>query len=316
MARQPSLAIVLGAMVLAPAAASAAPRASTRLAYVRDVSAAACPDESALRQEIAQRIGYDPFAPAALERVSATITSSAGTFRGVVQYEDEAGQVRGARELDANDCAELVSSLALTVVILLDPPGAHVAPEPGPILTPFDPPRMPAPEPPPSRPSKPPAARARLRAGAGTLGSIGVAPAPSVGLYAFLGLQLERWGVDAEGRLDLPSSSDGARTSLVLGTLAPCRVQGPLHFCLTASFGALNGEGLGAGEPRSARTFYSTVGPRVGLELPITPAWRIHARVDATIPLTPTTLRQGGAELWTTPIVGAALGIGVTGHFL
>jgi hypothetical protein len=298
--------------------AAASPRAATRLSYVRDLSAATCPDESVLRQEIAQRLGYDPIAPAARDRVSAVLTSADERFRAVVQYEDEAGRVRGARELDANDCGELVSSIALTVVILLDPPGAHAAPPLAP--EPADVPVVPvvAPPPPPSdrAPPRDAQGRARLRTGAGSLGSVGVAPAPALGFYAFAGAQLERWSVDAEGRADLPASSTDARTSLVLGTVAPCLREGLLLFCATASFGVLHGEGLGAGEPRRASTFYSAVGPRMAVELPVAPFLRFHARVDGAVPLTPTTLRQAGAEIWTTPTVGGSVGLGVTGLFL
>ena len=54
-------AAVCGASALAPPLALASP--SAQLVYFRDATSATCPDGSALRAAVKQRVGYDPFFP-------------------------------------------------------------------------------------------------------------------------------------------------------------------------------------------------------------------------------------------------------------
>lgn len=313
---RPALTTLALALLASPARADEAPaRPTTRLAYER--AASACPDEAELRREVAQRLGYDPFAVVATSRVRVSLAEDPPRgFRGVVSHEDGAGQVLGARELQSSDCRELVASIALTVVILLDPKGRPTTPPaapppvaPAPVALP--PPRAVAPPAQP-RPSAPPV---ELRAGAGVLGALFVAPATSVGFFASAGLARGGFSVDAELRGDLPASADGVRTSLLVGVLSPCLHRGVLLACACASLGALSGEALTSQDPRRASTLYAALGPRVGVELPLGPALSIAARVDASFPLTPTTLRQGGVELWTSPALGVSAGGGLVGRF-
>ncbi|HSO36473.1 MAG TPA: hypothetical protein VLT33_28300, partial [Labilithrix sp.] len=110
------------AAALATAARTALASPSAKLVYVRGSGAEACPGEAELRKAVAARIGYDPFFPAAQKTVIAQVTRSPSGYRGKVQIVGDDGNVRGERELASkgDDCAELVSTMALAVSIALD----------------------------------------------------------------------------------------------------------------------------------------------------------------------------------------------------
>lgn len=313
---------------------SAFARSQVELRYERSAQAVTCPDESALRIEVARRLGYDPFVEKSEDgrRIVATVDrTKTGDYRGLVRLDDEDGTHEGAREIEAVDCAELVSSMALTASVLLEPLGGrHRRVEPPPPL--HDAHDLPPIEKPPPPPPPPPAPKENgtsfaLRFGAMAVGSVAAAPTPAIGFKALAGFgfgpagQRVRWSLDGEARFDLESgatdASNGTRTSLAIGALAPCRHFGSISICLVLDVGALRGQVSetipGAHEQSS---FYSALGARVGLEIPIGAGLALAAQADLVGVLTPTTLRAGDQDLWTTPPLDAALSLGVIGSFL
>ena len=80
--RDATLSLVAAAfLMLAPALARAAdppPRIAIRLSYIRDRGAEHCPPEQTLHDEVAIRMGYDPFTPDAPDRIVATLKRSPG----------------------------------------------------------------------------------------------------------------------------------------------------------------------------------------------------------------------------------------------
>jgi hypothetical protein len=309
-------AVAVGLLASSEAVAA---RPTARIVYTRAAGAAECPDETALREQVAERLGYDPFARRAVDRILIAIGKDDGVFHGALRYEDGSGRALGARDLDAADCAALVETLALTVVILLDPPVASARSqkeppantEPAPVVTPI------AAETPKPAPAAGPTTRLAPRVGAGILGSLNTLPSAGFGAYSFLGARMSRFSIDVESRIDFPSSdaSAGVRASRIVGTAAPCLHYGIAAACVAFSFGGFLGEALRPGEPRRGTTFYAAIGPRLALEVPLAPALALQPRVDVEFPVTPTTLRQGGIERWNTPPVGASGSVGVVGTF-
>src|SRR5579859_7626471 len=69
------MAVCLAALGASPSAIAAP---SARLVYARGPGASSCPDESALRQAVVARIGYDPFFPWAPLTISVELTGTPG----------------------------------------------------------------------------------------------------------------------------------------------------------------------------------------------------------------------------------------------
>src|SRR5262249_55413914 len=111
-----------------------------------------CPDERALRNAVAARLGYDPFRDDAPRVVTATIALDGRTLRGRVRI-DDGGAARGSREMTARpgECADLASALPLAVSIAIDPLSLSRGAPPAPAAagrTDTAPPRAPEPAPP------------------------------------------------------------------------------------------------------------------------------------------------------------------------
>jgi hypothetical protein len=102
--------------------------------YTRGLGAEKCPDEAALRQAVAKRLGYDPFFPSADRTIVASITLDNDKLKGQAELVDDHGIVRGTRDYTApaNECNELVYALALSISISIDPASAERSGPPNP----------------------------------------------------------------------------------------------------------------------------------------------------------------------------------------
>ena len=82
-----------------------------------------CPEEAALRKEVAERLGYNPFFVWAERTIVARIEREGPAFVATVQLLDAKGIVQGSRSLgsSSNDCAEVAKSVALVISIGIDP---------------------------------------------------------------------------------------------------------------------------------------------------------------------------------------------------
>lgn len=292
--------------------------AGARLDYRASEEATACGDEGRLRSAVTERLGTDPFRADAAAIVHVSVTRAPDAFVARVLYEDDATGHRGERTIESPDggCAELTSTLALTIAIMLDPHSQTTAAK-------APPPPEPPPEPPPDRaevaPAKPaPAERTAFRFGGGGVLSAGAGPAPAFGVTAFAGAGRGPWSIDLEGRADLRSSLEGrdgtsVGSSLLIGLLAPCRHVKRIRLCVLAAAGALHGDGRGAGAPDRDSTFYAAAGVRVGAELPIVAPLDLRLHLDPMATLTPTSLAVAGTTLWSTPPVSVAVGLDLLG---
>jgi hypothetical protein len=317
---------------LCSSAASAEPtreRATARLVYERGPGAEECADARAFGAAVAERLGYVPFDDAASGEVRVAFRRDKGKpWRAMVT---SSGRVPGetrTRELSSPtaDCADLGQTVALTTALLLDPAAALGAPPP---------PARPAPAPPsvdpiawhddpqaiPSeRPALAPApapAPVHVALGAGGTGTLGAVPAPAPGGEVFAEIQGSRWALLLDARVDAAVSTAndaglGVRASLVSGTVAPCLARAPLFACALVSAGSFAGEGSGSADhPRLGSTFYAAFGARLAAEVPLFAPLFLRAHADAIAPATRTRLTIGDAEIWTTPALAAAFGLGV-----
>jgi hypothetical protein len=321
----------LGASVLITARANASP--SAHLVYVRDSTAAACPDEPSLRQAVKQRVGYDPFFPWAKTTIVVQVAGEGQSFVAHVQLVDDSGLSRGARELrsGANGCPGLVDATALAISIALDmnapaadePKPARVAPTSG-----SAPPLAPSSVPPPSDSvvldleKAPSHAATGLRADVGldVLEAIGVGPnvVPGFDLWVAARRGLGSLGLEVRG--DGPGTvafAGGGQANVLLfaATLAPCAHAGPFFACALGSLGWLHASGANVGVPRSGSADVLAVGPRAGLEVPVGRSLALHVRGDLLVNALRPAISLNGA-LWPLPPFSGFVAVGLAYRFL
>jgi hypothetical protein len=310
------------------APASAAP--SARLAYVREAGAESCPDEEGLRRAVAARLGYDPFFPWAKVTVVAHVGKEAGAYRAEVTLVDEAGVSRGKRAVTASgdDCAPLVSALALTISLALDPLslGPKAAAEPTP---PSPPPPQPPPAPPiPAAPETPPAPPPippppvvpeepawRGWAGLAVLGSYGATPGVAFGGALRGGIERGRFSLGLEARADAPTSATVPPAGSVSawigqGTLLGCGRVAVVVGCALVSAGPLVASGVGLSAPRTAIVPYGAAGPRIGVAWPLGDRFRLEGFAQVAFALARRALQVDGMDAYRQPAAAFSLGFG------
>jgi hypothetical protein len=323
--------LVLAGMTIA---AGARAGSSARLTYARSTGASSCPDESALRNAVATRVGYDPFFPWAKRTFVVQVWRDHGRYMARLQIIDEQGFSHGTRELASSgrDCAELFDTAALAISIAIDelpkdetPPVTDTVaapPQPEDAISPAvppPPPPMPA-APPVSRepPATAPSAHARIAVGVDAVGSLGTAPAPAAGVSVFLGARWRSASGSFELRADAPASADSntgsgrVTGSSYAAALVPCVHYGDAFLCAVGVLGLLHGEASGIAAPRSAPpTAVVAAGGRVGFEWPLSPRVALRARLDLMVDLRPTTFVIDGQDAWTARTLAGAVGAGI-----
>lgn len=328
------------------ASAQAAPGDATRLEYARDDRAQNCPDRAALREAVSKRLGYDPFFPAARQAVVVQITTVDDGLRAELRLLDENGIIRGSRELHERpeQCDELVASLALAISIALDPAaGLDVPADAGDVAlaaaasasagtageastseAPLEAepvvsgPAEPSPSPPPSAGASSPPTHLVLRAQG--FSALGTVPAPAFGFRLAAGFQRGWLAVSAEFADQLPVSTEvegggRARASLLGVALVPCYASDWLRGCLLASVGSLTTEGEQVPDPSRQSTAQVSVGTRVAFTPALTRHLRLMVDIDVLKPLLPVTLRLQDEDVWSSPWLTAAAGLGLEVQF-
>lgn len=299
------LTVVLAlAGVVWSARASAEPAA--RLVYLRGVGTETCADEAELRQNVHARLGYDPFSSYATSTLIAEVRADGAGFAADLKMVDGENIVRGARALSTKGaCVDVTTALALAISIAIDPllltrtgppPGAPpeeravelrapttaeplaepvVAEEPDAVTTP-----------------EPERSDREYAIALGPVGSVGAAPAPTVGLALGVEAASRRVFVGLEGRADLDASrqTDAGRVSshALTGSLLAGLRFGALHAAGVAMVGRLSAEGTEVAEPRAASALVAGAGLRIGIAVPLDRAlghdgkgWSLEARARA-----------------------------------
>src|SRR5580704_15613275 len=128
----PAAALLLGP---APARGEPPPRVSVRLEYQRGPGGAACPAEETLRDEVARRMGYDPFDPGAAGRLVVVVAWQARRFEAQVDRYTPGGEKTWSEVYPGGArCALMFPSLASEISAVLEPapPPLRATPPPSP----------------------------------------------------------------------------------------------------------------------------------------------------------------------------------------
>lgn len=307
---------------------SVSAKETARLVYVRDAAAESCPDESAFRERVAAKLGYEAFDDVRAERiVTVRIALERGELDASVITSATKEAAAGERRVRsaARDCVELAEAVAFTVALVVDPRAATGAPD---RPAPAPDPHAPGPSPfddrtavaPPASPAREPAKDRTLAVAASleATGAVGTVPAATFGGGGAVFLFAHAWAVGLEGRVDLPAAfEDAARrveATLYSGSIVPCGRVAPVLICGVASFGALSGTSSGPASS-SDTTFYAAVGPRVGVWIPVAGALHLGAHADVLFQLARTRLAVGGVEVWSSPVAAGVVAVGALVHF-
>jgi hypothetical protein len=325
------VAIAAAAVVLALGGrANAEPPATAttaRLVYLRGAGTDTCPDEGALRDAVAARLGYDPFTPFSLDTLFAEVDRDGPAFVARVKLVAHDNTVRGARTLKTTGaCDDLMATLALTISLAIDPmasirggPPEGLPPKERPVEIHEDanvePPPPAAPPPNDEAPAPPPPSRpVRIAVGAGVLGAIGTAPGPGVGFLLFARARLGDVSGTLEGRADLASGGDAdegpgrVSSSLLAATLMPCGHTGDFFACARGTLGRISAEGLDVTHPGSSTALWASAGGRIGWELGLGRLFAVRIHGDADLVLTRYALSIGGRTAFRYSPVAGSLG--------
>jgi hypothetical protein len=328
--------LLLASLASVAPASAAAPR-TAKLTYSRGPGASDCPDVDVIRAGVAARLGYEPFDDRAELLVSATVNRNGRVLEAKIEIAGADGKSTAERKLTSrqSDCLELASAIELAISIVVDPlagsrqrsdPPAPPPPAPPPVSPPPQVIVVREPAPPPALPRPSPAPRVPtvVQVRLGGLGTVGSAPAASVGGTVQASVRRGSFSIGLEGRGDLGTTTDldfnGARVgdieaSLLMGTLVPCASRGVLEGCALLSAGELRASARGLAMPQQVTAPFLAVGARVGLEVPLGSILSAGAHADVLAPITETVLRVSGQAVWTSPAISAALGLTIGARF-
>jgi hypothetical protein len=313
---------------------------SARLEYAREAGAESCPDETALRKAVADRLGYDPFDPSAPELLRARVTASDSRFSAVLELFAASSAVRARRTLDSVDnCDELVAALALSMSIAIDPErsqGAASAPEPaaeGPAQSEKQPPpavekeveperASPSTENPALRPSPDGAMNRtiRIRAGASAHLAFGTEPGPAPGIGLSLGVRRASWSLTLGGRYDTETSQGieprgTVHARLRAAALAPCFHARPALLCGVITLGSLRARSTGLSAGRADSALFAAAGARLGVEWAALPGFALQAYGELLLTLRPLSAEVNEASRWSVPAANGLLAGGFIVEF-
>lgn len=288
--------------------------ATAQLTYIANRDAVGrCPDEESFRNQIAARLGYQPFTTTGRHRVAVSLAAARGRVHGRAEVTRAGRTAPGVRELDdqIDNCEALASALATTVAIALDPVrGLGPAPEPvapPPLPPPLYDDRGPEPLAPPPPEQRAPPQPIRFFAGAGGVFSLGVAPGPAIGAEAAVGARREAFSLELSARIETMTGSERVATgdrveaTVLSGALAPCGELGVFVGCVFGRVGAFQGRAPDVVNPSLGTTVFGAVGLRAGVRFVV---WRwisLETLAEAGLPLVRTSLRIGADNAWTAP---------------
>jgi hypothetical protein len=129
--RAARLALLAAALLTLTAAAAHAddppasdrPHIAIRLGYNLGLGTKSCPPEQTLHDEVARRMGYDPFTPDAADRVVTTLSLSARSSTATVQFHDTGDHRWDDKTftLPDHNCMALVTGVAFYLSYMFAP---------------------------------------------------------------------------------------------------------------------------------------------------------------------------------------------------
>lgn len=271
---------------------------------------AGCPDEAALRQLVAARLGSDPFVTDGISKVSVSIITGIPLQADVVLESPDTPVRR--RNLTAADCNELIHSVAVTVALAVDPLLKK------PTRVPVAAPAVEAPPPAPIAPAPATSATLPLRwsISAGASADVGTSATAQPTLRLEARARGDLFSLGLEGRFAMPVTTplqQGAlTTSAALGTLIPCLHYKWLAGCAQVSLGGLRIAGSGLASANQATVFHATAGLRAVFSVPLGSHFALGAMAEGQVPLTRASAVVGTEPVWTVPPIGGGLGAWVS----
>ena len=327
---------------------------SARLIYSRTAEAAGCSDESGLRQEVAHRLGYDPFVAVSGNTVVAELRGEREGLKARVYVVRDGNMAGGARELAApnHDCAELMAAVALALSIAIDPDALDRAEPPEARADSASTPAAETPDKPPQpeRNDEPeprdvsrdavtsrsntanrvptPAVASRANALEGTFGIFGIvatgpAPLASLGVGVAAGLVLNRHWVFAiepewfaKSSEQLPSQSSlGVRIGGIAGAVHVGYEFANAYAGALLEVQRISSEGYGIANPKTDRSLWAGAGVRLGYGVRVWGPLRVVPALDALVGLKRLQFQVIGQSVHDTPPVLARLGLGLEARF-
>jgi hypothetical protein len=320
------------ALLLAAPALAEPPRASLRLEYARGLGGEACPAEGALHDEVARRMGYDPFDPAAAERLTIVVGRQGRGFAALLNRYAANGAQTWAETFPVrgDDCGVLIAGLASEIRALLAPVGGPPAPTRtgGPLFggEPFGIAPPPASAPRDAGQAPPVPTRAlRFELAVDAHMTISGAPAVTGGATVRAAARWPWFGIGAEGRFDAAAvtsaegikGAPGAQVSAqtFAGAVVPCAYYPNPYVqpfgCGVVAAGVISVQGAGVNMPaRDAHSLFET-GPRVGLDIPLHSRVALRASFEALFFVGVPQIHLAGSVVWRSPPVTGLGGLGL-----
>lgn len=103
--------------------------------------------------------------------------------------------------------------------------------------------------------------------------------------------------------------------SLLLGSAVPCFHAGIARGCALVAAGALRASGESVRVPRQATRFYSAIGARAAIEVPLGKGIAVGAHADLLGALTRVSFRLDDRVVWKTSPLSGAGGLDLVGTF-
>jgi len=323
----PALAAIAAIALLGPREALADEPAHARLAYAHEPSVGGCPTDRELRDAVAARLGYDPFASAKDDEPMQILVQVRRRGAAVAGTLEIMGPRPGNKELDSprGDCRELVDALAVAIALAIDPASSTRPPPPPPPAPPPPPPEpKPAPPPAPDRASPPDetaSPHAVVSAGIAARLFANELPSVAAGGALHFGWRWKAFEARVEGfftsigstsRNGLPGS---VSASVLAASALPCGHVGIAYGCGGLTLGSLRAEGEGLAITRRGSNVYATALLRVGVVVPLSSSIDLDAAADVVVPLARIGLELDGSDVFRSPSVGLRVSVGPTFRF-
>lgn len=301
-----------------------------RLRYVVRAPDDRCPDEQSFRTLVVGRLGRDPFVEGASDEISVDIQVTPQAVRGRLTVVVAGRKPAERRFSEApSECQPLVEALATATALAIDPVRANA-----PNIPPLPPPTGPVSQdrpPIPTAPAPPPRADAEdhhggapepktslaLVARVAVASAVGLAPWATMGAEAAVGLERGAFAIFLEGRgetqiLEGRGQHNARLEATVLGAaLAPCAHVGVFFGCIVGRLGVLQGRAPEVVRPSLGSSTNASIGPRIGVWVPVTGSFAFVTTAELVVPLVRTTLIVDGQGAWTAPAIAGGLTVGL-----
>jgi hypothetical protein len=163
----------------------------------------------------------------------------------------------------------------------------------------------------------------QFQLGLGVQGALGRAPVAAFGGLVFGSLRWRTLALDVQAGADLPATGAAdamgpvrVQSWLLSGAIVPCFRVGPFFGCGVASGGLLTATSVGATHPSRDSGVWWALGPRAGVELPLSPRLSFRAWCELLWVPTPDWLDLNGERIFSFPSISGAIVFAVDWRFL